>query len=110
MASTVKLAVAVVLLVYLYARLQHGWYLEEPRDAQMVRLGSKVVASDLLKRGRLWRDVTGGGERPRHNSLTNRPHWFLDSLLLLAGDIELNPGPVTGRSKKITVARGHCFG
>ena len=98
MASTVKLAVAVVLLVYLYARLQHGWYLEEPRDAQMVRLGSKVVASDLLKRGRLWRDVTRGGERQRHNSLTNRPHWFLDSLLLLAGDIELNPGPVdTGR-------------
>ncbi len=74
---------------------------ERDKDATPSSLGVKDILHSQLRRSRLWQRVRegegrcsagssrGGGRRRRKG----RPAWFVVGLLLLSGDVELNPGP-----------------
>ena len=48
-----------------------------------------------LRKVRLWRRVVGERPGTRHSRGKGRPVLFLLGILLLSGDVELNPGPKT---------------
>ncbi len=78
---------------------------EKDKDATPSSLGVKDILHSQLRRSRLWQRVResegrcsagasrGGGRRRRKG----RPAWLVVGLLLLSGDVELNPGPETRR-------------
>ncbi len=79
---------------------------EKDKDATPSSLGVKDILHSQLRRSRLWQRVRegegrcsagasrGGGRRRRKG----RPAWFVVGLLLLSGDVELNPGPETSEA------------
>ena len=60
-------------------------------------LGVKHLLHGHFRKTRLWRRVVG---ETRHSRGKGRPAWFLLGILLLSGDMELNPGPKTKSMKR----------
>ena len=85
---------------------------EKDKDATPSSLGVKDILHSQLRRSRLWQRVRegegrcsagasrGGGRRRRKG----RPAWLVVGLLLLSGDVELNPGPETRRGDEATTS------
>ncbi len=73
---------------------------EKDKDATPSSLGVKDILHSQLRRSRLWQRVRVGEDRcsagaSRGRRRKGRPAWFVVGLLLLSGDVELNPGPET---------------
>ena len=63
-------------------------------------LAVKDVVRGHLRRIRLWEKVREGRRKRSHHGVRGRPSWFIVGLLLLSGDVEVNPGPRTGKEPK----------
>ena len=74
----------------LIVSLLRQWCDEGEWQVNYDRTAVKHLLSKCLRKNRLWRRVV----RKSHSS---RPILFLIGILLLSGDIELNPGPKTMR-------------
>ncbi len=77
---------------------------EKDKDATPSSLGVKYILHSQLRRSRLWQRVREGEGRRSSDSSRGggkrrkgRPAWLVVGLLLLSGDVELNPGPETRR-------------
>ncbi len=76
---------------------------EKDKDATPSSLGVKDILHSQLRRSRLWQRVRGegrcsaGASRGGGRRRKGRPAWLVVGLLLLSGDVELNPGPETRR-------------
>ena len=55
----------------------------------------KHLLHGYLRKTRLWRRVAGERPGTRHSRGKGRPVVFLIGILLLSGDVEVNPGPKT---------------
>ena len=85
--------------------------LKEGEETQANKTSCNLAVKHLLlghlRKTRLWRRVVG---ETRHSRGKGRPAWFLLGILLLSGDVELNPGPKTGAAdKKGIILHILCF-
>ena len=94
-------------LIGLCFSLLYQWCVKNEGEPDRVMQANKTCALAVkdflqghLRKMRLWRRVMG--ERPgiRRSRGKGRPAWFLLGILLLSGDVELNPGPKTGAVNK----------
>ena len=80
-------------LSLLYQWSDDGWK-EGGEETQTNKTSCNLAVKHLLlghlRKTRLWRRVVG---ETRHSRGKGRPAWFLLGILLLSGDVELNPGP-----------------
>ncbi len=83
---------------------------EKDKDATLSSLGVRDILHSQLRRSRLWQRVREGEGRCSAGSSRGgrrrkgRPAWFVVGLLLLSGDVELNPGPETRRGGEATTS------
>ncbi len=75
---------------------------EKDKDATPSSVGVKDILHSQFRRSRLWQRVREGrgccaGSSRGEGRRKGRPAWLLVGLLLLSGDVELNPGPETSK-------------
>ena len=87
-------------LSLLYQWSGDGWK-EGGEETQTNKTSCNLAVKHLLlghlRKTRLWRRVVG---ETSHSRGKGRPAWFLLGVLLLSGDVELNPGPKIGAADK----------
>ena len=83
-----------LVLIGFCVSLVRNW--EEDRDTTPSSLGVKDILHSHFRKSRLWQRVReGSGTSRRRRRGKSRPAWLILGLLLLSGDVELNPGPET---------------
>ena len=82
-----------LVLFGLCVSLVRNW--EQDRETTPSSLGVKDIIHSHFKQSRLWQRVREGPGTGRRRGGKSRPAWLILGLLLLSGDVELNPGPET---------------
>ena len=100
MSSFFRFVLLGLCLSLLYQWSGDGWK-EGGEETQTNKTSCNLAVKHLLlghlRKTRLWRRVVG---ETSHSRGKGRPAWFLLGILLLSGDVELNPGPKTRAADK----------